>query len=324
MANRNRRNDRGPFQRRSAKAPLLKPKTVGMIFKERDLVASQIGVEILKQLRLKAPQIKVVLEKTARIPRSSLKRASAETILSKVEIAIVIGGDGTILRCTRTLLERNYWSRCSMIGVNAGKVGFLTMLTGKQAAKRLPPLLMKPDLFVKEDRSCLQVTIRRSGKDHRVLHVLNDCVLSKGSLSRLFEFHVDINQEYVSSYRADGMIISPPTGSTAYNLAAGGAILQPNIPAIQLTPISPQYFSNKPIVLSDENEIRIRLGRHSSDVYLTFDGQQGLKVEDHDELIIKRSPRKVRFLVPRQEAKTHYFHSLRQKLNWGLVERRAT
>ena len=303
--------------------PPLSPRfSVGLVLKQNDPRAKILGQKIVTSLLKMSNVHEIFLEKGHKITAESsrLKTASFDKILEKSAIAVTVGGDGTILRCTRHLLETDCWATCSVVGVNAGKVGFLASLSGPDAIKRLIPLVKKPSLFNVEERSCLKVSVLRNGKVFRTHHVLNDCVLSKGSLSRLFEFHIHINGEFVSSYRADGMIVSPPTGSTAYNLAAGGAILQPNIPAIQLTPIAPQAFSNKPIVLSDENEIALTLGKHSSDVYLTFDGQSGLQVMDQDRIVITRSLKTIRFLSPKSGSRAHFFHSLRQKLNWGLVE----
>jgi len=302
---------------------LLSPRfSVGVVLKQKDPRAKVVGQKIVTSLLKMSNVHEIYLERGHQLKSGSsrIKTTSFEKLLEKSGVAITIGGDGTILRCTRHLLETENWATCSVIGVNAGKVGFLASLSGDEATKRLIPLLKKPSLFSVEERSCLKVSVIRNGKIYRTQHVLNDCVLSKGSLSRLFEFHIHINGEFVSSYRADGMIVSPPTGSTAYNLAAGGAILQPNIPAIQLTPIAPQAFSNKPIVLSDENEIALTLGKHSSDVYLTFDGQSGLQVMDKDRIVITRSLKSIRFLSPKSGSRAHFFHSLRQKLNWGLVE----
>jgi len=303
--------------------PLLSPRySVGLVLKQKDPRAKILGQKIVTSLLKMSNVHEIYLERGIQLKAKSsrIKTVSFEKLLEKSAVAITVGGDGTILRCTRHLLETDNWATCAVLGVNAGKVGFLASLSGDEAGKRLIPLLKRPSLFSLEERSCLKVSVLRNGKVFRTHHVLNDCVLSKGSLSRLFEFHIHINGEFVSSYRADGMIVSPPTGSTAYNLAAGGAILQPNIPAIQLTPIAPQAFSNKPIVLSDENEIALTLGKHSSDVYLTFDGQSGLQVMDQDRIVITRSLKSIRFLSPKSGSKAHFFHSLRQKLNWGLVE----
>jgi NAD+ kinase len=170
-----------------------------------------------------------------------------------------------------------------------------------------------------ERRSCLQVGIERNRKTFRQFHVLNDAVLSKGSLSRIFEFNVEVDGQFLSSYRADGLIVSSPTGSTAYNLAAGGSILDPTIPAVQLTPICPQSFSNQPIVVSDHHRIDLSVGRHSSDVFLTLDGHTGLRIEGQDRVRVEKSGKSVGFLLPPGMDWTHYFHSLRQKLKWGLV-----
>lgn len=254
------------------------------------------------------------------------KTASAmpiQKMASTCDLLIAVGGDGTILRCAHHLLEGSGWKTASLLGINLGHLGFLSSLNATHFMGELKKILTM-GTGLGDERSCLQVSVKRGSKSFKQYHVLNDGVLSKGSLSRIFEFHIEVNGEFLSSYRADGLIVASPTGSTAYNLAAGGSIIEPRIPAIQLTPICAQYFSNKPIVISDQNTIGLSVGRHSSDVFLTLDGQIGLKIEETDKIEIKKSPKTIRFLLPPGGATSHYFHSLRQKLKWGLVSSPTT
>lgn len=296
---------------------------IGIVFKGQNS-QSLSDVKKVSQKLLKAfPKLNILLESACppskRWKHSRIRWMKPERIVNSVDTLLAIGGDGTILRASRLLLQTDQWKHCRLLGVHSGTVGFLAALNMKEAMTELPKLLQKPSLLREELRSCLQVKIERKGRLLRSFHVLNDCVLSKGSLSRIFEFHVEVNGEFLSSYRADGLIVSPPTGSTAYNLAAGGAIVHHGIAALQITPIAPQSLSNKPIILSDQHEVSLRLGRHSTDVYLTMDGQKGLKMGDHDRVIIHKSIKYVRFLSIRHQELRHYFESLRQKLNWGLV-----
>jgi len=259
---------------------------VGLILKLQDTKTRELAKELVVRLKKQIKKVDFYFEKTAatqlRLSKEKqIKILPINQMFSHLDLVLVIGGDGTILRCTRYLLNKGAWKTCRLIGINTGTVGFLASISAQDTLRDLPKLL-KNGNFQKEDRSCLKIQVLRSGNLYKSYHVLNDCVLSKGSLSRIFEFQIDVNGALLSSYRADGLIVCPPTGSTAYNLAAGGAIIEPSIPAIQLTPICPQQFSNKPIVISDKNKISLRLGRHSTDVFLTLDGQTGLRMGDSD------------------------------------------
>jgi NAD+ kinase len=246
------------------------------------------------------------------------KKMPLHDFASECDLLISIGGDGTILRGARFLLGGEGWKKAALLGINAGHLGFLTFVPADESRATLRKILANPHLPTFEERICLEASLFRKGKIHKKFHVLNDCVLNKGSLSRIFEFHIEIDKEFLSSYRADGLIVSTPTGSTAYNLAAGGAIVAPRIPAMQLTPICPQSFSNKPIVIADSHEIGLQLGKHSTDIFLTLDGQTGIRIESGDEVKIRKSPKSIKFLLPPGMTFSHYFHSLRQKLKWGL------
>lgn len=303
--------------------------SAGLIIKLQDSRAIEAGKNLIEVLLEKLPKLQISVEEAAltQFPKSLRKKLSKKSLHSmanKLELIIVVGGDGTLLRCARYLLTGNAWKTCALLGINAGRVGFLSSMNSIDAQKKLPRLLANRSELGVEERMCLKVKVQGKKKNSKTYHVLNDCVLSKGSLSRIFEFRVDINQEVLSLYRADGLIISPPTGSTAYNLAAGGSIVEPVIPAIQLTPIAPQSFSNKPILISDKNKIRLYLGRHTTDIFLTLDGHTGIRIDDDDLIEITKSEKFIQFLIPKSKLQSHFFHSLRQKLNWGIVPKTTT
>lgn len=301
-------------------------KNVGIITKLQNDAAIECLkhlMPVFKDIQGRAPRMNFYIEAAAmpvlRIRNSFLKPLSIDRMAEQCDLMIAIGGDGTILRCARYLLHKQGWRKSMLLGVNAGHLGFLTFLAAHEARKSLTDTLLMSTRPKTERRSCLQVAIQRNKRTFREFHVLNDAVLSKGSLSRIFEFHIEVDSHFLSSYRADGLIVSTPTGSTAYNLAAGGSILDPTIPAVQIAPICPQSFSNKPIVVSDRHRIDLSIGRHSSDVFLTLDGHTGLRVEAQDRVRCEKSSKSVNFLLPPGMDWTHYFHSLRQKLKWGLV-----
>lgn len=276
---------------------------------------------ILKKYKVQNPNAQIFLDRNlnAAASKSNFVTFASEKYLSdKLDLLLSVGGDGTLLRAARLLLLENGWKHTSLLGVNTGRLGFLTLL-GNDATSELSKILKFPFQSQIEPRSCLEVRILRGRRAMGEYHVLNDSVLKSGALSRLIEFGISMNGEFLSRYRADGLIVSTPTGSTAYNLAASGAILEPRIPAIQLTPICAQSFSNKPIVISDENLIEISIDGKNSDAHLTLDGHTGIGLRAGDRIVINRSPKSISLLLPSGRGRGHYIHSLRQKLKWGLV-----
>jgi NAD+ kinase len=277
---------------------------------------------LLKKFKGEKANSEIFIDESLRgalVKNSFLTPQDASKLGETCDLLLSIGGDGTLLRTARLLLESEGWKRACLLGINTGRLGFLTLLGIEAAAAELAKILREPQKSETEDRACLEVKIARKKKIVGHHHVLNDCVLKSGALSRLIEFGVSMNGEFLSLYRADGLIISTPTGSTAYNLAAGGAILEPQIPAIQLTPICAQSFSNKPIVVSDDNLIELTVQSQNSDAHLTLDGHTGIALQPEDQIAIRRSPKKVALLLPSGKGRSHYIQSLRQKLKWGLV-----
>lgn len=281
-------------------------------------------ISVLKKHPTKTSDLKVFVDTTFKGKTPSfIKRLSDERLISQSDLILSVGGDGTLLRAARLLLAADSWNKAYLLGINAGRLGFLTLVHQGEITQTLHRLLnskSKPEL---EKRACLEVQVNRAGKKLRSFHILNDAVIKNGSLSRLIEYKVHLDREFLSSYRADGLIISTPTGSTAYNLAAGGAILEPLIPAIQLTPICAQSFSNKPILVSDKHSVRVDLEDGAQDVYLTLDGHTAFKLKPRDQIQIRKSTKSIRLVLPSSASSSHYLHSLRQKLKWGLVSPRS-
>jgi NAD+ kinase len=221
-----------------------------------------------------------------------------------------LGGDGTLLRANRLLENRSV----PILGVNLGSLGFLTEITLPELRKTLEGVL--DGTFRCEERRLLSVTVKRGQEPLAAQDVLNDVVLTKGgALSRIIELDVFVDGSFVSSFRADGLIISSPTGSTAYNLAAGGPLLYPTLEAMVLTPICPHMLTNRPLVLSDSSavEVRFRPAREV-EVHVTFDGQRGLPLSVEDSVTVTRSGRSLKLVkAPGRD----YFEVLRTKLKWG-------
>lgn len=223
------------------------------------------------------------------------------------DLVIVLGGDGTMLSVARSLHEV-----APILGVNLGHLGFLTEIGRDELYPNLVKVL-SGDHWI-EERAQLDVELARSSGGSSPYRVLNDAVIAKSALARIIELEVEVAGLVVAHYRADGLIISTPTGSTAYNLSAGGPILHPLLPVAVLTPICPHTLSQRPVVIPDHEEIRVTLETPQEEVYLTLDGQEGTTMGYQDRISVARSSRCVRLV--KVTGRTFY-DSLRGKLQWG-------
>jgi NAD+ kinase len=237
-------------------------------------------------------------------------------LASHAEALVVLGGDGTLLAASQLIGDRDI----PVLGVNFGSLGFLTEITLAELRPALEGLLAGH--LRCDERRLLRVSIRRAGAVTLTRDVLNDLVVTKAAAARIIELDVAHDGSFVSAFRADGLIVSSPTGSTAYNLAAGGPILHPALPAIVLTPICPHMLTNRPLVVPDSSEVEVRL-RDARDVlvHVTFDGQSGPALSEADVVSVTRSPRCLRLVrAPARD----YFEVLRTKLKWGESTARRT
>lgn len=226
---------------------------------------------------------------------------------AEVDVVIVLGGDGTMLSVARNLAPFSI----PLIGVNQGRLGFMTDIPLQRMTEDVHAILS--GRYVEEKRMLLHTQIVRGGVMVLEALALNDVVLSRGASSAMIEFEVFIQREFVYSQRSDGLIITTPTGSTAYSLAAGGPILHPTVEAIALVPICPQSLSNRPIAVNAEVELEVLLTR-TYDAQVHFDGQEQWALSDLDRVILRRYPNPVRFLHP---PSYNYYDMLRQKLHWS-------
>jgi NAD+ kinase len=233
-----------------------------------------------------------------------------DTIIPRsVNWVIVLGGDGTLLGAARKV--GHFGS--PILGVNLGGLGFLTEIPLEGLIPAIE--LMIEDRLETESRVMLETKILRNRKEVCRFQVLNDVVINKSTLARIIDLDVTINNEFLTTFRADGLIISTPTGSTAYNLAAGGPILYPTMETFILTPICPFTLTNRPIILPDSGIVEIKMGKASEgSVVVTFDGQVGFELCCGDIVIIGTSQKKIRLLKPPDHS---YFEILRTKLKWG-------
>jgi NAD+ kinase len=259
--------------------------------------------------------VKVVLEeRTAALADGSTgggwTLAPGREVAAQADAVVVLGGDGTLLGASRLIATER---PVPILGVNFGSLGFLTEITLGELYPTLESVL--DGRFRYEERRMLRGFVRREGHPDVTDDALNDVVVTKATLSRIIELDVSVDGLFVSTFRADGLIVSSPTGSTAYNLAAGGPILHPTLPAIVLTPICPHMLTNRPLVVSDGSAIEVRLrSPQDGEVHLTFDGQRGFPMGRQDSVQVTRSPRTLRLVTA---AGRDYYAVLRTKLKWG-------
>ena len=224
-------------------------------------------------------------------------------------MVIVLGGDGTLLSVARLVGDL----RTPILAVNLGSLGFLTETTIEDVFTQLDKILAGE--YVIQERLRLTTCVNRHEERLPQPVVLNDVVINKGALARILSLDVYVDGLYLTTYRADGLIVSTPTGATAYSMAAGGPILSPSIHAMVLTPICPYTLSHRPIVLPDSAQIDVILQTPDEDVLITLDGQVGIALSYRDVISIQRAAEPIRLI--RTTKPDQYFHILRTKLKWG-------
>jgi NAD+ kinase len=230
-----------------------------------------------------------------------------EEIGRRADLAIVIGGDGTMLAAARNLVRHHV----PLAGINQGRLGFMTDIALDEMTDSVGAILDGRHAI--EERALIEAEILRGGTQLLKTVALNEAVLSKGSQARLIEFELSIDGEYVYTLRADGVIVATPTGSTAYALSAQGPILQPTVPAFALVPLNPHVLSARPVSVSDASVIEIRLLR-ALDARAHFDGFALTDLQEGDRLLLRRSADAIRFVHPPGYS---YFTMLREKLRWS-------
>ncbi|MEI6667605.1 MAG: NAD(+)/NADH kinase [Acidobacteriota bacterium] len=241
----------------------------------------------------------------------SRPRASRDQLPYRVDLMLVFGGDGTLLGMADRIAQADL--EIPILGVNFGTLGFLTEIAASELFPSLEAALDGTALI--EPRMMLQSRVERAGHPDVDRVVLNDVAVTGGSLSRIVEFSVSISGDFVARFNADGLIISSPTGSTAYNLSAGGPIVHPAVDALVLTPIAPHALTNRPIVIPATADVAVQpiLQRAGDEAFVTFDGQSGVQLENADVVHIQRARRPMRLV--RGSARS-YYDVLRRKLRW--------
>ncbi|HLA01089.1 MAG TPA: NAD(+)/NADH kinase [Thermodesulfovibrionales bacterium] len=233
---------------------------------------------------------------------------SRSQIPSLSDMIIVLGGDGTLISTCRLVADKGV----PVLGVNIGGLGFLAEVPVEKLYEMLEMVLTGECPI--EERLMLKAQVLRHGALIAEYNVLNEVVVNKAALARIIDLETYINQSYVTTFKADGLIISTPTGSTAYSLSAGGPVLYPTLDNMVVTPICPHTLTNRPIVLAGNSVIEVILRSPTERVYLTLDGQVGFSVMQNDTVVVVKSPFKTRLLIP---CDRDYFEILREKLKWG-------
>ena len=245
----------------------------------------------------------------ASVNAAALCLAPLKSLGERCDLVIVVGGDGSMLGAARALVDYDV----PLLGVNRGRLGFLTDVVPEDIETKLGEVFSGQ--FVKEPRFLLTGQVYRRGKLMGASDALNDVVLHPGKFIRMLEFEIYVDGHFVTSQRSDGIIISSPTGSTAYALSGGGPIMHPALDAIGLVPMNPHTLSSRPMVVTGSSEIRVLVGEHNStNPQVTFDGQIHVMTHPGDEVLIRKKPQHLTLIHPLSH---NFYERCRSKLGWG-------
>jgi NAD+ kinase len=282
-------------------------KKVGIVAKPHGREVRLVVKELLEWLRGKGLEVFFDLDSAPLVGKEEQGHKKSE-LPSLVDLLIVLGGDGTLLSVARLVGLRGV----PILGVNLGALGFLTEIPLEELYATMDEVLTGSYQY--SERMMLTAHIHRQGERIAEYSVLNDVVINKGALARIIEMETYIDKEYVTTYRADGLIISTPTGSTAYSMAAGGPIIYPSLQALLLTPICPHTLTNRPLVIPNGVRIEVLLISEKEDVYLTLDGQVGFALRYRDVVEVKSAQHSIKLI---RSSHRSYYEVLRTKLKWG-------
>jgi NAD+ kinase len=280
-------------------------RTVGIISKPNSAAAANIVPALIEWLRGRGMAVRIDEQTALYTGVSGLPRAE---VPEGCDLVIVLGGDGTLLAAARAIGRRE----TPLFPVNVGSLGFLTAITIDELYPELERAFRGEHRIAK--RKLLTTELVRQGEVVARYEALNDAVLTKGSIARMIDLEAHVDNQFVCAYKADGLIISTPTGSTAYSLSAGGPIIFPSVPAICLTPICPHTLTNRPVIVPETSLIRVISRAPDEGAFLTIDGQVGAPIREGDTLVCRSSNYTLRLIRPPQMM---FFDVLRQKLKWG-------
>ena len=284
-------------------------KRIGLVGRSKQSGLREVVQELLALLE--ARDLEVVLEDRLGelVDDASHRLASCDEIGQDADLVIVVGGDGSLLSAARTLAKYD----TPVLGVNRGRLGFLTDIVPDGIATQVPAVL--DGRFTRENRFLLDAQVERQGKVVGRADALNDVVVNSGTSAQMIEFELHINDSFVYGQRADGLIVSTPTGSTAYSLSGGGPIMHPTLDAIVLVPMFPHALSSRPIVVEGNSEIRVDiLARNRIHPPVTCDGQVNMTARPGDSVHVRKKAHKLTLLHPLGHS---FYASCRDKLRWG-------
>ncbi|MGI9304002.1 MAG: NAD(+) kinase [Gammaproteobacteria bacterium] len=284
-------------------------KAIGLITKPDDTRLEDTVRLLLEYLHRR--ELEVAIDQSAAIllQDTGLETVSRKEIASRCDLAIVVGGDGTLLNAARSLVEAGV----AVLGINRGRVGFLADISPAAMIQQLDEIL--GGKYREDCRFLLQAQVRLGEEVITEKPAVNDVVIHSQGMARVIEIETHIDGRYLNTLRSDGLIISTPTGSTAYALSGGGPILHPSLDAIVLVPVCPHTLSYRPIVIDAGSEIEIRLHAHNSaPAQISFDGQAGVELTPDDQILIARKAQRLRLIQPTGH---DYFEILRAKLRWS-------
>ena len=281
--------------------------TIGIISRPRRSNLSVVVPPLLKWLEARGVQAFCDEETAGSLPGAP-KGQTRQEVADSSQLLLVLGGDGTLLAAAHLAAPRGI----PILPINMGSLGFLTSFTLDELYPALEDGLA--GRFSISQRVMLHVELERAGKVIESQRVLNEAVINKGALARMIELELAIDADFVCRYRADGLIVASPTGSTAYSLSAGGPIVHPAVESFVITPICPHTLSDRPLVVRDSSSIVIKLSGDTESVFLTLDGQRGIPLQATDGVRISRAKELLKLVQP---PKKSYFDILRSKLKWG-------
>jgi NAD+ kinase len=278
-------------------------RTVGLVVKRDRARAMRLAQRIVRALRRRG--IAVLADADAPLPGVPIR--SKPALAREVDLIVVLGGDGTLLSVARRAA-----ARVPILGVNMGELGFLTEVAEEEAMQMLRRVLAGD--YDIDRRMTLGAVLERGGRTRQRFRALNDVVVSNGALARIVRCSVTVDGLAFTTYRADGLIVATPTGSTAYSLSVGGPIVEPTIEVLLVSPISPHTLSHRPVVLRPQAVLRIEIEAGQQDAILTVDGQEGTPLAGGDVVVVRRGREPVSLVC--SPARTHY-DVLHSKLGWG-------
>jgi len=285
----------------------MKLDSVGLIVNYKKEKTRETACRIIDWLNSKKLKVRIEGNMGKELGKEELN-CPTEKFLKEVDLIISLGGDGTLLRAARLAAVEDI----PVFGVNLGGLGFLTQIGINDLEKSLEKLYQ--GRYFLDERMMLSCIVKRKEEEIKKFTALNDVVIGKGAFARIICLATYVNNDYVITYSADGLVVSTSTGSTAYSLSAGGPIVNPNINSIILTPICPHTLSARPLIIGENDQLKIKLESSEEKVMVTIDGQEGFVLKTKDEVMIKRSEHKARLITFKEKS---FYAILREKLRWS-------